>query len=218
MKGTPLYCTNCGSKLCTGTEACPACGQSTKVATSLETAGMPLFDQRRRYYVVEVSGGQWPKEILDQDGNTIGFMQLRPPSRRLEFLETDGTTVSAILEPKQNHLSIKDGGDRLLGYAQIEGSVLPVAHLEDAGGKRMCQAKCYKWASISWKYEAHDPKGGLVAEMDRVSRRNDKCAVVVHGDSIDRRLLVPFAVVTMNFLSKRRGKPSAIGLLAGGMP
>nr|MDO8100605.1 LURP-one-related family protein [Candidatus Njordarchaeota archaeon] len=180
--------------------------------TAAPLVGMPLFDSRRRYYVIDRRWWGWGSgDIYDEKGTKIGHMYRRLVSirRTTEFREADDRTISATINRKiaaiRDTLDIKDGQENML--ARVKQKILAVIHpvvwMEDANGKKIFEAQ---GNFLGFSFKVYDMSGNVVAQIDKTDMWKDifvggsafdfsqKYAVVIYSDTVDRRLIIPLAI------------------------
>jgi uncharacterized protein YxjI len=173
---------------------------------------MPLFDPRRRYYVIDRRWWGWGSgDIYDEKGTKIGHMYRRLVSIRhtTEFREVDDRTVSATINRKiaaiRDTLDIKDSQENMLARVKqkILAVIRPVVWMEDPNGKKIFEAQ---GNFLGFSFKVYDMSGNMVAQIDKTDVWKDifvggsafdfsqKYAIVIYNDKIDRRLIVPLAI------------------------
>jgi uncharacterized protein YxjI len=201
-------------------ESAPA--ESVHAKSSPGTAqleDLPLFDRRRRYYVVNRSW--WDTkfgDIEDERGNSIGhlYQSIDTENKIVELREADNQTVAAMIHRSVggvlDEVEIRDNEDTFL--AMIKHKILAIrqneAWIEDDQGQKMFEAK---GNFRDFSLNIYDATGNLAAEVDRAGMWMDifppemtsgpeqKHAIILKNE-VDRRLVVSFAIAVDEELHK----------------
>ena len=237
------FCGFCGASVDPGKmRFCPRCGTPVEAEfitppsvppTSPTTTGHPsptttmppppppmrqggLFDPRRNGYVIHEKTWDWGGgDILDENGNKIGYMDRKILSLRAEIklTEINGTMAAKIhrkIVAIRPTYEIKDANDQLIGKIEKKLlSIRPKLFVLDSGGNKLLEIK---GNFIGWDFTIKDAQSGrevgTVHKMDRwkdvffgggLFDRSDKFALKIHGDGdIDRRLVVAAVVAIDN--------------------
>ncbi|WXG44042.1 MAG: LURP-one-related family protein [Promethearchaeati archaeon SRVP18_Atabeyarchaeia-1] len=195
--------------------------QRPQQAEAVPSEAMSLFDQRRRYYMVNPKWWGWGSgDILDENGKAIGHMYRRVLSLRhmTEFREANDVTITATINRKiaaiRDTFEIKDGREQLLGRVKqkILAVVHPVVWVEDARGQKILEGQ---GNFLGFSFKIHDMMGNTVAEIDKTDMWKDifvggsmldfkqNYAVVINSD-VDRRLVISLVIAIDEAIHEER--------------
>ncbi len=238
------FCGNCGNPVDPGKmRFCPRCGTPieaeftttpppvppsypTTTSSPPPTSTIPsppapmipggLFDPRRNGYVIHEKTWDWGGgDILDEQGQKIGYMDRKILSLRAEIklTELDGTMAAKIhrkIVAIRPTYEIKNANDQLIGKIEKKLlSIRPKLFVLDPSGNKLLEIR---GNFMAWDFTIKDAQSGrevgTVQKLDRwkdvffgggIFDRSDKFALKIYGDGdIDRRLVVGAVVAIDN--------------------